>query len=230
MKRMSGFTLLELLVSMALGSIILLTAATMLGEAGDSYGHVTRGIHAEREARAALSRISADVRAALDQQGALRLDSGGKIGFLTTLPGSAQNKTLRIGDLCAVVYQLKDLESDNRIVRCLTRTVHESSETYRAIKEGNVGEILSRADEDAEPLAIGVMKCSFMPKTRRSDGTWEEWKESSEHMPDSIEIKITVANREESKRWTQARDWDEPSELENGKATTRSMMIRYGHE
>lgn len=230
MKRMRGFTLLELLVSMALGTMILLTAATMLGEAGDSYGHVTRGIHAERETRAALGRTTTDLNAALKQPGSLHIGSGGTFGFLTTQPHSAQKMTGRTGDLCAVVYQLKDFESGQNVVRCLTRTVHDSAETYQAIKDQKLEDILSRVDEDAEPLAMGVLQCSFLPKIRGPDGAWEDWKEASKDLPDSVEVMISVANPEESRRWAQARDWDEAWQQGSGKSTSRRMMVSYGHE
>ena len=49
--RRCGFTLLEMLASLAIGAILLLAATAMLGNSGTSYERIAGGVSAERDAR-----------------------------------------------------------------------------------------------------------------------------------------------------------------------------------
>ena len=56
-----GFTLVELMFSMAIGSMILILAASVLGSSGDSYERVGGSVASEREARALIARLASDL-------------------------------------------------------------------------------------------------------------------------------------------------------------------------
>jgi prepilin-type N-terminal cleavage/methylation domain-containing protein len=89
-----GFTLLELLVTMAIGSILLLVAATMLGRAGDSYSQGSGSVAAEREARAVLTQMGEDFAKAVWHKDNV-FEAGGegwkraRTGFLSLQPEDA---------------------------------------------------------------------------------------------------------------------------------------------
>ena len=96
-----GFSLIELLFSMAIGSIILLVAASMLGSSGDGYERVGGTVATEREARALITQLSADLSTARFQEDALFDKSSASwpvdsLGFLCLQPDQAQTDSGRI--------------------------------------------------------------------------------------------------------------------------------------
>ena len=87
-RRAAGFSLIELMSAMAVGTLVLLVAASLLGRVGTEYGRVSGGVGAEREARAALGQLTADAATALHLRDAVfeSIDKPwplDKIGFLS---------------------------------------------------------------------------------------------------------------------------------------------------
>src|SRR6478752_2802450 len=106
-----GFSLVELMVSMAIGSVILVLAAFLLGKSGEEYEQVGGHVAGEREARALISRLAADLSSARFHKDGLFVKSSAawpvdRIGFLSLQPAHAQTDAGRIGDLCAVHYYI----------------------------------------------------------------------------------------------------------------------------
>ena len=130
-RRGRGFTLIELMFSMAIGSIILILAVTMLSSSGDGYERVGGSVASEREARALMTQLAADLSTAKFHENTLMEKSSAmwpadRIGFLSLQPAAAQTDAGRIGDLCAVNYYIKDLTIGGKTVRCLMRGFRES--------------------------------------------------------------------------------------------------------
>ena len=121
-----GFSLIELMFSMAIGSIILILAATMLGSSGDGYERVGGSVASEREARALITQLASDLSTAKFHQDTLIEKSSApwptdRLGFLSLQPAAAQTEAKRIGDLCAVNYYIEDRQIGNKTVRRLMR-------------------------------------------------------------------------------------------------------------
>jgi len=196
-----GFTLIELLVSMAVGMIILIAAAALLGQTGTGYERVGGGVGAEREARALLTQLAADLStsvAAADYQLFEADDSGwrtDRIGFLSLQPADAQSQDGRIGDLCAVNYYIKDLQIAGRTVRCLMRGFRESAETFELAREVDLDPLFAAGERD-EPVAFNVVSFVAQPVVRRDGGGWENWSENSPTRPTGLDVRLVIARRD----------------------------------
>jgi prepilin-type N-terminal cleavage/methylation domain-containing protein len=241
-----GFSLIELMCSMAVGTIVLLAAAALLGSSGDGYGRVGGTVASEREARAILTQLSSDLSSARfhkdtkfeSQDHAWPSDD---LGFLTLQPTEAQSEDGRIGDLCAVNYYLSDLTIGGRTVRCLMRGFRESSETFKALADDRVAPLFTGRDNIDEPVAFGVVSFEATPKSRDQSGKWIDWVENDTRGPDGLDIRLVIARRDLAGRLRQPSDWDgssgpgkalgQPGEAErNENLQVYRTLIRFGND
>lgn len=239
--RPRGFTLIELMCSMAIGTIILLAAASLLGSSGDGYERVGGGVAAEREARAAVTQLTADLATAMFHKDGIFEKSSAtwpsdRIGFLSLQPSQAQTDAKRIGDLCAVNYYLDDLTIDGKKVRCLMRGFRESSETFTALKNSAVPGLFTALEKIDEPVAFGVVSFEARPMTRDAAGKWIDWVSTEVTGPLALDTRLVLARRSLSARLTRPEDWDASGLLGNPAAAAShkdleiyGAMIRFGN-
>lgn len=206
-----GFSLTELLFSMAIGSIILILAATLLGRSGESYDRVGGNLASEREARAVFTQLTSDLASARFHPDAVTEKSSAnwpldRIGFLCLQPAIAQSEAGRIGDLCAVHYYIKDLPIGGKAVRCLMRGFRESAVTFDALRNEQISGLFAETALD-EPVAFGVIAFEARPKSSDADGQWTDWVENDLTGPQAIEVKLTFARRELSSKLKLPADW-----------------------
>jgi prepilin-type N-terminal cleavage/methylation domain-containing protein len=211
--KVRGFSLIELMFSMAIGSIILILAATMLGTSGDGYERVGGSVATEREARALLTQLAADLSTAKFHKDTLIEKSStswpaDKLGFLSLQPEAAQTDEGRIGDLCTVNYYIKDLQIGGKTVRCLMRGFRESKDTFSALKTDTVGTLFAEQVGLDEPIAFGVVSFQARPRSRDATGKWIDWVESDTKPPEALDIKLVVARRELSGKLKTAGEWN----------------------
>lgn len=241
-----GFTLVELLVSMAIGSIVLLTAASLLGGGGDGYERAGGGISTEREARALMTQLASDLSTARFHKDGVIGESSTKwradrLGFLSLQPSDAQSESGRIGDLCAVNYYIKDLVSNGRTTRCLMRGFRESKDTFEALKGDKVAPLFTERENIDEPVAFGVLSFEVKPKKRDTAGNWMDWVKNDDAGPEALEVKLVIVRRSLAGRLKQAADWDgggstgkflgSPSEVDRNKdLETFSALMRFGND
>ena len=228
----SGFTLVELMAAMAVGAVVLLMAAELLGRVGADYGRISGGVGTEREVRAALGQIQSDASMAVPlagQQFDTRSQQGDwpshRLGFLCLQPSEAQSDAGRIGDLCAVHYYLKDLKVGGQTVRCLMRGFRESQETFAALRNGgNLNSLFAETDRD-EPIAFGVLGFEAWPMKRSTKGTWLPWEprktsgnataaesnptaSPTPDTPEALRLRLVIATRETMGKLQTPEDWD----------------------
>ena len=215
-----GFTLLELLVTMSIGAVLLLVAATMLGRAGASYSQGSGSVAAEREARAVLTQMGDDFAKAVWHQDTI-FEAGGegwkraRTGFLSLQPEDAQSEDGRSGDLCAVHYYVKDIQAGPTTVRCLMRGFRESGEVFPALRAGSLTPMFAEEDTD-EPVAFGVLAFEATPLTREAGtGALVPWSKSNGaggdpflESPDFLRLRLVVARRELLGKLATTTDWD----------------------
>ncbi|GAA5481045.1 prepilin-type N-terminal cleavage/methylation domain-containing protein [Haloferula sargassicola] len=216
MTRTRGFTLIELLVAMGIGMVVLLLAVTSLDQAGTGYGRSTDGIAAEREARAVLTQIAEDLsKAVYHREMVMEENDDGlprdRLGFLVLEPDDAQTDEQRIGDLCATVYYVKDLQSAGRVQRCLMRGFRGSEETFQALESGDVASLFAETAAD-EPVSFGVLSFDIQPLRRSPAGGWQEWPEASmkgaDVPPEAVKIRLIVARRSLAGKLNSTEDWN----------------------
>ncbi len=208
-----GLSLVELTAAMAIGSIILLLAAAMLARSGHEYEQLGGSLEAEREARALVGQISADLSSACFHPGAVFESPGSdwasdRIGFLCLKPEGAQSQNRHIGDLCAVHYYLEDLSIEGKTVRVLMRGFRDSADTFGALRDDELPELFSPEESVDEPLAFGVVSFMARPVTRGQDGRWSEWEASATTPPDAIDLRVVIARRSLAAKLSAPADWE----------------------
>jgi prepilin-type N-terminal cleavage/methylation domain-containing protein len=208
-----GFTLIELLCSLVVGAMILLAAAAMLGSSGEGYERVGGGVATEREARALIGQLTADLATARYHPDGVIENTGAawpaaRLGFLSLQPPQAQSREGRVGDLCAVHYYIKDLEIGGKTVRCLMRGFRESGETFAALENNSLGSLFRPYDLLDEPVAFGVAGFEARPMKRDENGKWSDWSRGNLNGPDALELRLVIARRDLASRLRTAADWD----------------------
>ncbi|MCH7227182.1 PilW family protein [Haloferula sp. A504] len=226
MRTRAGFTLVELIVSMAIGSIVLLLAVGALRAVGEGYGRGTDGVAAEREARAVLTQAAEDLSKAVGGREMVFEQNGegwhrDRLGFFCLQPPDAQSDAERVGDLCAVVYYVSDIEMGGDTVRCMMRGFRGSGETFEALRAGEEAGLFLPDPAD-EPVAFGVVSFEMKPLLRDATG-WTAWRAEDDpgwNGPDAVAMRIVVARRELSAKLRDSAAWDaspllgEPDEAE----------------
>jgi len=195
---------------MVIGSMILLAAASLLGGSGESYERVGGSVAAEREARALVTQLGADLATGhFHEDAVVKLSFGtwpaDQIGFLSLQPAEAQSEDDHIGDLCAVNYYVDDLMIGGKTVRCLMRGFRSSRETFAALENDSVKSLFTSQAID-EPIAFNVVSFQARPMIRETNGTWTSCPASS--APDAYDLRLVVARRELAGRLKTSSDWD----------------------
>jgi prepilin-type N-terminal cleavage/methylation domain-containing protein len=213
LRKNRGFTLLELMFSMTIGSIILLIAATVLGTSGDGYETIGSSVASEREARALFSQLTTDLATARFHKDQLLEEntkawSSDRLGIFSLQPGQAQTNAGRVGDLCTVNYYVKDLQIAGKTVRCLMRGFRESLPTFEKLRSGTVAPLFQEDSELDEPVVFGVISFEARPKSRDSEGRWNPWIRNDLKGPEALEVKLVLARRELAAQLKTTADWD----------------------
>ena len=221
-----GFTLVEIMVSMAIGSMVLLGAVMVLGSTGEGYERVGGGVIAEREARALLGQLKTDLASASFHEDMV-VEKGseewplGRLGFLTLQPDDAQLEENRLGDLCAVRYYIKDDVVGGKVVRCLMRGIVESNGTFEKLRNKDVGSLFdappSGSDNVDEAIAFGVVSFEAIPRTRDETGKLTDWVPDKKTSPDMMTLRLVIARRELMGKLKDAVAW-------SGKGPLASLM------
>ncbi len=212
-----GFTLLELLMSMTIGMLVLMLAIATLGRSGDHYESIGGGVSAEREARAVLTQLTADLNSAcIHKDGVFESSIAAwpldRLGFLCLQARDAQSANGQLGDLCAVHYYPKDLLINGKTVRCLMRGFRESRAAFKAIRDDQASTLFTGTDRD-EPVAFGILAFEARPQSRDTNGHWQAWDQSSTRAPEVIAVRLVIARRDLVAKLTNPEAWN------NGPAT-----------
>jgi len=241
-----GFSLIELMASMTIGSIILLAAVALLGSSGDGYERVGGGVATEREARALITQLASDLSTAIFRKDAVFKKSttawpADRLGFLSLQPAGAQSDSGRIGDLCAVHYYVKDLTINGKSVRCLMRGFRESKDTFKALQDGSVSPLFAQRKDIDEPVAFGIVSFEARPQARDKSGLWTAWLENDETGPEALDVRLVIVRRGLAARLKLPADWDgagtagnmlgKPAEAARNKdLETYGTLIRFGND
>ncbi|RPJ33824.1 MAG: prepilin-type N-terminal cleavage/methylation domain-containing protein [Verrucomicrobiaceae bacterium] len=208
-----GFSLVELMSAMVIGSLVLLAAASLLGSSGDGYERVGGGVAAEREARALINQLTADLATArFHKDGVIGKSTNSwpadRLGFLNLQPAQAQTDDGRIGDLCTVNYYIEDLTIGGKTVRCLMRGFRESKDTFAALGNGTLTPLFTPDTAIDEPVAFGVVAFEARPKTLDPNGRWVDWLQNPTKGPEALDVRLVIVRRDLAGRLKTTADWD----------------------
>jgi type II secretory pathway pseudopilin PulG len=181
-RHLASFTLVEMLVSIAVFSLLVLLIFGLMGGATKLWRQQTGEEQSFREARSALNALSHDMNGALISTNTYWFYCNGtnQLAFLTTLPDSAQGTTVASGDICAVGYSLEYSTNDSsgyQTNMSLYRYVRFSGPTYtNFIQNPNVNAVESifvnpdGVNTVRQLIARDIPQISFASYTNNSSG------------------------------------------------------------
>ena len=249
-KKSFAFSLLELLVAIAVLCILLVILLNIVQGASNLWRTSENKVEAYREGRAALQVISSDLRHALASTNTnfFRRDissypNSTNVAFLATLPLSSQ-ETNSLSDICTVGYFLAyDNKSPvsgitGRQSYNLYRYFVESNETFAKLSDSSgPADVLdfdpSRPPEILARNVVGFKATYFITNGPGSFTTWTQ--SAATPMPDIVEIQLTAVNNERTMRFGArgaSGEWDafsgntnSPDYLKNTKTFTTRINI-----
>ena len=249
-KKSFAFSLLELLVAIAVLCILLVILLNIVQGASNLWRTSENKVEAYREGRAALQVISSDLRHALASTNTnfFRRDissypNSTNVAFLATLPLSSQ-ETNSLSDVCTVGYFLAyDNKSPvsgitGRQSYNLYRYFVESNETFAKLSDSSGPADVLDFDPSRQPeiLARNVVGFKATYFITNGPGSFTTWTQSAATpMPDIVEIQLTAVNNERTMRFGArgaSGEWDafsgntnSPDYLKNTKTFTTRINI-----
>lgn len=220
-KKTTGFTILEVLVAVAVLGMLLVLLLNILQSAAGLWRGVENRAETYREARAAMQVIARDLTGAVASTNTnhfpTNLIASSHLAFFSRLPRSSQNSDSH-GDVCMVGYFLaygnkSPVAGDNgRQSYNLYRYFIESNETFTNLSQGSpLFPDFDPSTNRSEILARNVVAfdVSYLTVNGTTTNTWTQSVASP--MPDLVEIQITAVNNERTMRFDArgaASDWE----------------------
>ncbi len=219
----AGFTLIELMVAMAVMAVLVVLLFSMVDAATKLWRENENRVDAYREARAALAVMTSDLRSILvstntkyfstNIPGANPTGATNGLFFLTKLPLSAQPPNNR-GDLCAVgyfrgwekqtAYFAGNTNGDtlSRQAFHIFRSIYGSDQTYSNLLAPAAEPLQNLAAANtAEVLGRNVCSLEFLYYVTNTPGTFKPWVyKPDEPMPHMIEIRMVAISDDAAKR------------------------------
>lgn len=256
--RTRAFTILELLVAMAVLAILVVMMMGLVTSATTLWKQSENRVDAFREARAALTIISRDLGNLLastntnyfllNSHGAFsKVPSGaethehraGAIFFLASLPKNAQDP-VSLSDACEVGYFLgfertKAGGSNSQPTLNLYRFFRSSNPTFSNLLAGSLFGNATIGPTGEEMLARNVREFRITPLIFTNGAYSTNFTPSTNKpVPDALEIAITAVNQEAARRFTNKSDWTAPAPpaaLTNAQHTfiTRIHLKQFPH-
>jgi GxxExxY protein len=228
-KKASAFTMLELLVSMAVLSLLVVLLLSMVDNATKMWRQSENRVDAYREARAALNLMASDLASiyastntnffrtnaagiTLAPTNVSTASSGGNgtdaIFFITALPPKAQDSASNKSDLCEVGYYLawsstSVLASDKNRSQNLHRFFRSSDTTFEGLKDNAE---LFQSDVPVggeEVLAKNITGFNVTAYSKDPDnpGALKKFDQTKTPSPDVLEITLSAISNDAAKRF-----------------------------
>lgn len=212
-KKSPAFTLLELLVAVAVLSLLLVVLLNIVQGTTILWRGAENRVDAYREARAALQVMASDLRNILPSTNTdyfrTNLTSSSNVGFLAALPLSAQDANSK-SDICTVGYFLAYgnkspvAGADGRLSYNLYRYFAESDETFTNLSQGAplFPNVTPANAARAEILARNIVGFQIRPLMTNATGfTAWTYNATTSPMPPLLEIQLTAINNERTMRF-----------------------------
>ena len=232
----AGFTLLELLVALAVLSLLIIMLMSMVDSGAKLWRENENRVEAYREARAALGMIERDLRNALamNDTNFIRLNASAftnlqeadvqkdtnrasAIFFLSAQPAAAQDLAANKGDVCEVGYFLGYGNSSAGPVASgggksmnLYRYFRSSDGTFTNLTNGAASLFTNVTITGAETdlLARNIRAFRLVPYHLDALGNCVAYNPSLYGaMPDLLEVSLTALNQDVSRKFLTAADW-----------------------
>lgn len=237
-----GFTLIELMVSMALLSLLIVVLMGMVDSATKIWRVNENRVESYREARAAMNLIASDLRSAFASTNLKYFKTNaassfgaspddGAIFFLSSLPLSAQDESSSLSEICEVGYYLRygkgDLSTAKQEGYSLYRYFRESNGTFTNLI-ADTG-FFNHSPTNVEVLARNIPFFKVQCYDIDTNGTITPWVQAAgSPMPNFVEIQMTVYNNDVIRRLG-SNDWKDTNSRifrENSRVFTERIPLR----
>ena len=231
--------MVELLIAMAITSIIMVALFSLVGQSTDSYTRTQRAVNTISQARAFIQFFGRELSTRLPgtplihEKGAGDgVEASDKIAFVRAVSSDEQQAAMP-GDLNLVSYRVAfTQDSPNAESPKLFRAARRPVETQTFLEI--TGTPAFPADDPALDEAIVANVIGFTAQPRFYSGSppvLEDWTESSPEPPSVIELTIRFIDDSSAQRFRTRADWDRladsprDSEIQLIRTFTRSIAI-----
>ncbi len=241
----SAFSLIELLVAMAVLSLLVVMMLGLVDSATKLWRDSENRVDAYREARAALGIMSRDLRnvVATTNTNLFLLNADGAFGktpagaetnanragaafFLSALPVNAQESGKNRSDICEVGYFLAFERvrgaTNSAMTLNLYRHFRSSDTTFSNLITTNLFSDSAVGVAGEELLARNVREFKVTPYAFSNNAYVPFIPGTNKSMPDLVELTVTAVNQDAAKRFTSKTDWtslNPPESLTNAQQT-----------
>jgi prepilin-type N-terminal cleavage/methylation domain-containing protein len=190
--RARGFTLVELVVAMAVSLVLVLGMFELTAQGGRGFGRTQRSIQTQSSARAALHFMAEDLATRLvgtplqTTSDAAAAWPCGTLGFFRCQAADSAG-----GDVVFVLYEVKSVMEGPGTSRQLIRSVWDSGEAFAALKDGRTP---AGVPSSNEALALQVVGFSLTCAPRAGE-------------PASCAVVLSVADDATARRLETEADW-----------------------
>jgi prepilin-type N-terminal cleavage/methylation domain-containing protein len=214
--RPASFTLVEMLVALAIFSLLGLLIFQIMSYATLLWRTQAAKEQNFEEARAALNTIARDVSSAVISTNVASFYAApNQFAFLTTLPSDAQNTNIDGGDICAVGYSLEYGTNDVSGVQTnmsLYRYVRFSNPTYQTniVQNEPVSGIFNSADGTTtvrELIAKNIAQVSFVGYANNAAGN-PEVLTAPTTLPPMVDVSLVALNDKAAATLTTQAQWE----------------------
>lgn len=240
-KPKAAFSLIELLVAMAVLSLLVVLLMGMVDSATTLWRENENRVDAYREARAALNIIASDLRALHPTGNPAHFAANlpglpeDNVVFLAALPASAQEAGNK-SDLCVVGFYVEDgpktpVFPTGEQTRNLYRVGLDSNPTFQLLTTGggtgvfDIGELLAAE----EILASNIASIRITPYQITETGALASFTQSpTNSVPHLIEVELVAVSSEFATRFPNPAQWttDNPAFQANSRTFTTRVPIR----
>jgi prepilin-type N-terminal cleavage/methylation domain-containing protein len=229
-----GFSLIELLVAMAITSILMVTLFSLVGQSTTSYTQTQRAVNAVSQARAFIQFFDRELSTRLPVT-PLLYDSASpdRIAFIRTLTPD-ETDSADPGDLGTSIYYV-DFSDDGTRGESpkLFRKNLGPADTQTLIEQGATPPFPTVNPTQDEAIIPNILSFGVIPKFRNpADGSLEEWADPVNDPPPAlVELEITFIDDSSAQRFKTREEWnrlaDNPSdsELQLIRTFTRTIAI-----
>lgn len=214
--RSRGFTLIEMLVTMAISSALLVILGAIVTQTTDGYALTQRSVNHLSQARAFLQLFDSELSLRIPETAIIHRsftpsgpEKSDQIAFVRTLPMDEQNSE-KPGDIATSCYYVAFVESSNQqIIPKLFRKILHPNETQDLMEKGKEAEFPEIDPAADEPVIDFVLSFQAIPMYHNPQtGNDEPWDESISLPPSYVEVIIRTIDELFSRRFTNQAAWN----------------------
>ena len=223
-----GFTIIELLVAMAITSVLIVALLSLVGNTTEGYIRTQRAVNNISQARAFIHFFEDEIETRLPATYLVRQtsdsfigpQSSDKLAFIRVLSPDEQeyfesppknlNPPLQPdpGDLGGVAYYADYLTSaGGSVIPALFRKQIGPRETQDILEAGSSATIPSTDPDTDEAILLNLVEFRIQPKSYNSTGALEAWSADSSQPPSALELTIRFLDDSTAQRFKTEAEW-----------------------